>query len=103
LIKSIAIDVLSVCLVAAAVFTEPVYLDIAVYIYTGLMVLARLVTLLSNNFRQITDKKKSESPLWIYHLIYFLNTALLLYSGWWITSAGWVFIWVAATFSNKKS
>lgn len=102
MIKSIAIDLLSVGLVAGAVFTEPVYLDIAVYIYTGLMVMARLITLLSRNFQQIADKKKNEGPLWIYHLVYFLNTALLLYGGWWITSAGWVFIWTAAVLSNKN-
>lgn len=102
MIKSIAIDLLSVCLVAGAVFTEPLYLDIAVYIYTGLMVLARLVSLISSNFRQIADKKKKEGPDWVYHLVYFFNTALLLYGGWWITSAGWVFIWIAAALSNKS-
>jgi len=101
-IKSIAIDLISVCLVAGAVFTEPVYLNIAVYIYTGLMVLARLVTLISSNFQQIAGKKKNDGPTWVYHLVYFFNTALLLYGGWWITSAGWGFIWIAAAISNKN-
>jgi len=102
LIKSITIDLLSVALVAGAVFSNPIYLDIAVYVYTGLMAAARLITLLSSNFEQLARKKKKEGPVWIYHVVYFTNTVLLLYGNWWITSAGWIFIWIAATLSNKK-
>lgn len=102
-IKQIVVDLLATAVIAIAVFFETQTLSYVVYIYTGLMVLARLLSLSSSNFRAITKKKVSEAPIWIYHLIYFLNVLILSIGMWFITAAGWVFIWGVATYVHRKT
>jgi hypothetical protein len=73
-------------------------LEIILYIYTALMVLARSFTLFSPSFRAITTKKVSDAPVWIYHLLYLLNTLLLGTDGYFILASGWLFIWGVAAY-----
>jgi hypothetical protein len=65
--------------------------------------LARAFTLFNRNFRALTNRKSSGAPNWMYHLLYFLNVAFLVYGMYYITAAGWVFIWgVAAYVYNQE-
>ncbi|MGF1670765.1 MAG: hypothetical protein ACFCU6_09965 [Balneolaceae bacterium] len=102
MIKSIAIDLLSVLLVGSAVLSENYYLEITLYLYTGLMVVARSFTLFSSILNRITNKSKDNTPDWFFHLVYFANTAFLLYGGWWVTATGWGFIWISSAVSIKN-
>jgi hypothetical protein len=95
-IKQIVVDLFALVVIAIAVFYEYTVLTYVVYVYTALMVLARLFSLLSNNFRAITEKKVSEAPLWVYHIIYLASSAILIYGQWYVTGAGWIFIWISA-------
>jgi len=102
-LKQIVVDILATLVIALVVFfdSSPV-LEYVVYIYTGLMVLARSITLFSQNFRAITKKKVAEAPVWIYHLLYFLNTAILIFGAYYLVSAGWAFIWFVAAYVHKS-
>lgn len=101
-IKQILVDLLALVVIALAVFYEHTVLTYIVYIYTFLMVLARLFSLVSGNFRAITEKKVSTAPIWVYHLIYAASTAILLYGRWYIAAAGWLFIWITAIIVHRK-
>jgi len=101
-IKQIVVDLLALVVIATAVIYEQAILTYIVYIYTFLMVLARLFSLISDNFRAITEKKVTEAPIWVYHLIYASSSAILAYGEWYITAAGWLFIWIAAVIVYRK-
>ena len=101
-IKQVIVDLLAILVIAVAVFYEQTVLTYTVYIYTSLMVLARLFSLVSSNFRTITKKKGIEAPIWVYHLIYAGSSAILFYGQWYITAAGWLFIWIAAIITYRK-
>lgn len=101
-IKQITVDLLALIIIAVAVIYEQTVLSYIVYIYTSLIVLARLFSLYSDNFRAVTEKKVSEAPIWVYHLIYAASSAILLYGRWYATAAGWLFIWAAAVIVQRK-
>lgn len=103
-LKHIAVDLIATIVIAiVVVFDATIVLEYVVYIYTGLMALARLFTLLNQNFRSITKRKTESAPNWMYHLLYFLNVAFLVFGMFYITAAGWIFIWGVATYVHSYS
>ncbi|WP_069131813.1 hypothetical protein [Rhodohalobacter halophilus] len=102
-IKNIIVDLITTLVIALVVFFESTpALTYVIFIYTGLMVLARTFTLFSGNFRAITKKQVSEVPVWIYHLLYLLNVLFLGVGAFYITAAGWVYIWGVAAYVHKQ-
>lgn len=98
-IQDIAVDLLATIVIALVVFYDSFpALEIVLYIYTGLMALARGLTLISSNFRAITRKKVNDAPVWVYHFLYLLNTVMLAIGGFFITASGWIFIWGVAAY-----
>ena len=63
--KHILVDLFALVIIAIAVITDQIILTYVVYTYTALMVLARLLSLISGNFRAISNKSVSEAPLCI--------------------------------------
>ncbi len=103
-LKHIAIDLLATLVIAIVVFfDETALLKYVLYIYTGLMVIARLISLLNNDFRAITKRKVSEAPVWMYHFLYFLNVAFLIMGHFYITGTAWAFIWAVAYYVHQKN
>lgn len=102
-LKEIVVDIFALVVIAFTVFYGQAILVYVVYTYTTLMVLARLFSLLSENFQAITQKKIHKAPIWIYHVIYAITVAILLAGQWYITAFGWVFIWISAIIAHKKS
>ncbi len=103
-LKHVTVDLIATIVIALVVFfDETMVLEYVLYTYTVLMVLARSFTLFSSDFRQITRKKVSEAPDWIYHILYALNVIFLSFGAFYLTAAAWVFIWgVAAYISQRK-
>lgn len=101
-VKQIIVDLLALIVIAFAVLFEYPVLTYIVYVYTSLMIIARLFSLFSSNFRAITQKKVTEAPIWVYHLIYALTIAVLLFGQWYIAATGWAFIWISAIIIYKK-
>jgi len=103
-LKHITVDLIATIIIAIVVFFDTtIVLEYVLYIYTGLMVIARLFTLLNKNFRSITKKKTTSAPNWMYHVLYFLNILFLTLGMYFITAAGWVFIWGVAYYVYKQS
>jgi len=101
-LKNIVVDLLAILVIALAVFYSSNYLSYVVYTYTALLVVARLFSLISGNFRAITKKKIAEAPIWVYHAMYAVNVLILTLGQWYLTAAGWVFIWGAAWYVHQK-
>lgn len=101
-LKHIIVDLLAIVVIALAVFYDSNYLSYVVYTYTFLLVAARLFSLISENFSAITKKKVSEAPLVVYHLMYLTNILILTIGQWYVTAAGWLFIWIAATIVHNR-
>lgn len=101
-LKHIVVDLLTTLVIALAVFYEDNTLTYIVYAYTILMCIARLASLISRNFQKITQRKVSEAPIWIYHILYFLNVVILVLGMWFITAAAWIFIWGVAAYVHKR-
>ncbi|TVR16707.1 MAG: hypothetical protein EA391_07185 [Balneolaceae bacterium] len=103
-LKHVTVDLITTIVIAIVVFLdETEVLEYVLYTYTVLMVLARSFTLFSSDFRQITRKKVSQAPDWIYHTLYALNVLFLAWGAFFLTAAAWVFIWgVAAYISHRK-
>lgn len=96
-LKYITVDLIATIVIAIVVFFEETNMLVYVlYAYTSLMVLARAFTLFNQNFRYITKRKTESAPAWMYHVLYFLNVIFLAYGMYYITAAGWVFIWGVA-------
>lgn len=102
-LKHITVDLIATIVVAIVVFfEETTVLLYVLYVYTGLMVLARAFTLFNQNFRSITKRKTESAPAWMYHTLYFLNVAFLAYGMYYVTAAGWVFIWGVAFYVHNE-
>ena len=101
-LKDIIVDLLATLVIALAVFFEETTLTYVVYIYTVLMCIARFVSLMNRNFQKITQRKVSEAPLWVYHMIYAANVIILTFGFWFFTASAWVFIWGVAAYVHKR-
>lgn len=101
-LKHITVDLIATLVIAIVVFYDPGILEYVLYVYTGLMMFARTFSMLSSDFRMITKKKVTEAPVWMYHLLYFLNVAILLWGEFYITGASWLYIWIVATWVYIK-
>ncbi|MFU8813228.1 MAG: hypothetical protein ACNA78_09680 [Balneolaceae bacterium] len=102
-LKQIVVDLLATLAIIVAVLYDSTSFTLIVYIYTALMVLARIATLVSANFQAITKKKVSEAPAWVYHTLHAVNVGVLVAGAWYILAAGWVFIWGVAAYTERKS
>lgn len=102
-LKSILLDVAATLVIAIVVFfDETALLEYVVYVYTGLLAIARLLTLFSSDMRSITKRSVTEAPILVYHLLYFLNVAFLIYGSFYFTGIVWAFIWGVATYVHTK-
>ena len=101
-LKHITIDLLATLVILIVVFHETALLEYVLYIYTGLMVIARTSSFFRIDMRAATKQKLVEAPVWINHLLYFLNVAILLFGQFYITSFCWIYIWVAASYVYYK-
>lgn len=103
-LKHITVDLIATIVIAIVVFFDTTaVLKYVLYVYTALMVLARMFTLFNKNFRSLTKRKSESAPIWMYHLLYLLNVAFLIFGMYYITAAGWAFIWGVATYVHSYS
>ena len=101
-LKHITVDLIATIIIAIVVFFEDTtVLEYVLYVYTALMVLARAFTLFNQNFRDLTKRKTESAPAWMYHVLYLLNVAFLVYGMYYISATGWVFIWAVAAYVHS--
>lgn len=101
-LKHLTVDILATLVITIVVFFETALLEYVLYIYTGLMVIARSLAFFRIDLRAVTKKKVEEAPIWIYHLLYALNISILLFGLFYITAISWFYIYLSAMFVYYK-
>ena len=101
-IKNAIVDIAITVLIAVMVFTDLNWVYWVLVIYTGFMVLIKVVGLIGPAMKsKVTDETP---PTWFYHLLYAVNVALLAWCQCWMLAAGWVVIWLLSfRYQRKRS
>lgn len=101
-LKDVIVDIVATILIISAVLTENTIVTGIVWGYTGLLLLVKSLVLIGNDFLNIVDKAKTEVPQWFTHLLYALNTGVLLLYEWWYAGACWLLIWIFSYMAQQK-
>ncbi|MDZ7714887.1 MAG: hypothetical protein U5J95_01620 [Balneolaceae bacterium] len=101
-LKDILVDIAVTVFIITAVLLSDPWMKWVIWVYTGIMLLTKAMVLLGDNLLMIVKKAKNEVPSWIPHLLYGINTALLLYFQWWYAAGGWALIWIFSFIADQK-
>lgn len=101
-VTDILVDLAVSASIICAVFLEYQWLSYLVIGYTFLLLLIKFLVVVSDQVQAITKKGKSNAPAWVYHLLYALNTAVLIIFGWYLTAVAWVVIWGLSAYISKN-
>lgn len=101
-LKDSIVDILVTIFIVIAVFLEAPILSGIIIGYTLVLLIAKGVILIGDDTLNLLNKTKTEAPVWLSHLLYGMNTVVLLYSGWWYTGAGWAVIWALSYMAQRK-
>ena len=99
-IKDSLLDIIFLLVIISALFYNSSTTFIIIWIYTGLLLFAKFSAL----FMPFLQKRaaKTDTPDWIYHIIYGLSFGLLIYLEKWYLSAAWGVIWVLSIIISLK-
>lgn len=100
-LKEAALDVLVTLLIVAATVGELGWLNIPVLIYTALMLLLKAAVYF--NPELLKWVRQRATPAWVYHLLYAVNTFVLLVYARWIAASMWAAIWLISALSEHKA
>ena len=101
-IKDVLVDLIVTVFIIVAIFLETTWMRWVVIGYTGIMVVAKSIVLAGDSALQLIRKTKTEAPDWFAHLLYAINTGVLLYGTWWYIAGGWAIIWVLSYVAQRK-
>lgn len=107
LIKNAWLDIAVTVLIAVAVLTGNEITRWAVMVYTPFMVLLKLAALRGSYTPSKIRPKETGVPEMVYHVLYALNVALLVFGGlrvsgtWWWVAACWILIWLLSAAASK--
>jgi hypothetical protein len=101
-LKDVIVDITATLVIIAAVLFPNVIINGIVWGYTGLMLLVKLIVIWGDGFRNLMKKSKTTAPQWFSHLLYAINTGILLGFQWWYAGAGWALIWLLSYLTQKK-
>lgn len=95
-------DLIVTIVIVTAIFVETTWMRWVIIGYTGIMLLAKVVVIAGDSALQLIRKTQTEAPDWLPHLLYAINTGVLLYGAWWYTAAGWAAIWLLSYIAQRK-
>lgn len=101
-IKDVLVDVIVTLFIIAAVFIDVSWMVWIIYGYTAILLLAKIIVLAGDDALQLIRKTKTEAPDWFNHLLYAINTFVLLYAELWYAAGGWILIWLLSYLSQRK-
>jgi len=101
-IKEVVVDLIVTMVILVAVLTNLHWLGLIVIGYTLLMLLLKGIVALNHSLIGALKPRKSEAPEWVTHLLYGVNSLLLLAFGWWITGVQWVAIWILSWHTERQ-
>ncbi len=101
-LKDVIVDIAATILIIATVLTSNSILSGILWGYTGLMLVVKIVAYSADSFSTIANKAKTEAPEWFSHLLYAINTIVLLSFQWWYAGVGWAIIWGLSYLTQRK-
>ncbi len=101
-LKDVIVDILATVAIIAAVLSSNIFLRGLVLGYTGLLLFVKLFVYFGDDFMNMMNKAKSSAPDWFTHLLYAINTGVLLYFQWWYAGAGWGIIWLLSFLIQRR-
>ena len=99
-VKEALLDILSVFAIIAFAFTSNDTLYVAIWVYTGILLLSKVLFFFVN-FLQFKAKKTSV-PDWFYHIVYVIAIIILAYSKSYYLTGTWALIWILSIIQNPN-
>lgn len=101
-LKDVIVDLVATALIIIAVLTSNTVIGVIVWGYTGLLLFVKLLVQFADDFLNIVNKAKTKAPEWFSHLLYAINTGVLLGFQWWYAGACWAAIWGLSYLTQRK-
>ena len=101
-LKDVIVDIVATLLIIITVLSNQYFLNVIVWGYTGILLAVKLVVVVADNFMNLINKAKNEAPVWFGHLLYGINTIILLSFQWWYTGIAWGLIWILSYLAQQK-
>lgn len=101
-LKDVIVDLIATAVIIATVLTSNSILAGLVWGYTGLLLLVKFFVVIGDDFLNLMNKSKTEAPEWFSHLLYAINTGVLLSFQWWYAGVGWALIWGLSYITQRK-
>jgi len=101
-IKEVVVDIIATILIIIAVFVNHPILTGIIVGYTALLLVTKLIAYSGDSVLNMMNKSKTNAPNWFSHMLYAINTGVLLTFKWWYAGAGWAFIWGISYLTQRK-
>lgn len=100
-LKNVIVDFLVTGLILWTVVSGTEWGRVVIWIYTPLMLLLKIGALTVG--RQLTQQVKSDdTPAALYHGLYAVNVAALLWDRWWMMVLLWIGVWGLSVAVRKR-
>lgn len=93
-LKDIYLDIVVLILVLFFAANTSQWLEILLWIYTGLLLLGKVLALF---MPALSKKATSDTPVFIYHIIYLLIVFTFVFITHYYFAAAWFVIWVSSS------
>ncbi|SMO46842.1 hypothetical protein [Fodinibius sediminis] len=101
-LKDVIVDLIaSAVIILAVLFQSPILTGI-VWGYTGLLLIVKLLGYFGDGVLDLMSKAQNAAPPWFSHLLYALNTGVILIAGWFYLAIGWAIIWFFSYLTQRK-
>ena len=99
-LKDSIIDLAFLGVIISTLFYPSNSTFIIIWIYTGLLSISKVLAA----FMPALQKRaaKTDTPNWIYHIIYAASLGTFLYTSKWYLAAAWAIIWLLSIFLLAK-
>lgn len=99
-LKDSVLDIIFMGVIISTLFFPSNTAFIIIWVYTSLLLISKVLAL----FMPFLQKKaaKTNTPNWVYHLIYAVSFSSLLYIQKWHLAATWALIWILSIFLHSK-
>lgn len=92
-LRHVVVDLAVTSLIVLAVTDVAPWARWFVWVYTPFMILLRTVALVAGGLMPVTRRPQDAPPSWFFHVLFAVNTVVLLAATWWIEGTGWALIW----------
>ena len=101
-IKHVILELAVTLMIALATIPDLVWARWIVIIYTGLMLVLKIVALIGGRLLQSIRQPSTDVPAWFWHANYAANVLLLALDEWWYMVGAWVAIWIVSVAYDQQ-